>query len=264
MWSPTEIGVLFAGGLFVGMLVMLEIGRRLGSRRLADDPEKARAGVGALEGAVFGLLGLLIAFTFSGAAARFDDRRHMVTEEANDIGTAWLRIDLLPAEAQPELRDLFRTYLDSRLKTYAVLPDVRAAEAELARSVELQGKIWTRAVAAVRGAPPGPSGTALLTALNSMFDIVTTRTVATRIHPPSVIFVMLALLALISALFAGNAMAEARTRSWMHLLGYSVVLALTVYVILDLEHPRLGLIQVKDADRVLIDLRQSLGPIGGR
>ncbi len=61
---------------------------------------------------------------------------------ANDIGTAWLRIDLLPAEAQPEIRDLFRRYLDSRLLTYKKLPDLAAAEEELARSISLQGEIW--------------------------------------------------------------------------------------------------------------------------
>ena len=258
----TWIAVVFAAGLFVGMLILLEVGRRLGRRRLGADPEKARAGVGAVEGALFGLLGLLVAFTFSGAASRFEARRHLVTEEANDIGTAWLRLDLVSAEAQPELRDLFRRYLDSRLKAYALLPDVRAAEAELARSTELQGEIWKKAVAAVRSGPPGPSGTALLTALNAMFDIVTTRTAAARNHPPVIIFLMLAVLALLAALFAGNAMAEADTRSWMHVFGFALVLSLTVYVILDIEYPRLGLIRVVDADRVLIELRQSMGESG--
>lgn len=63
--NPTSNGILFAGGLFLGMLLLLELGRRIGTRRLAQDPEGARQGVGAVEGALFGLLGLLIAFTFS-------------------------------------------------------------------------------------------------------------------------------------------------------------------------------------------------------
>ena len=58
--------------------------------------------MGVIEGAVFALLGLLLAFTFSGAATRFEGRRHLIVEEANDIGTAYLRVDLLPADAQPE------------------------------------------------------------------------------------------------------------------------------------------------------------------
>ena len=133
-------------GLFFGMLLLLELGRRIGARRLAQDPEGARAGVGAVEGAVYGLLGLLIAFTFSGAAARFDARRQLIVEEANDIGTAYLRLDLLPAEPREQLQEKFRRYVDSRLETYRKLPDIRAAEAELARSAGLQNEIWTLAV----------------------------------------------------------------------------------------------------------------------
>jgi len=119
------ISLLFAGGVFVGMILLLEVGRRLGRRRQGRDEEGARAGLGAVEGAVFALLGLLIAFTFSGAAARFDTRRQMIVEEANAIGTAWLRLDLLPPAAQPELRDLVRRYLDARLAIYEKIPDPR-------------------------------------------------------------------------------------------------------------------------------------------
>src|ERR1700675_930574 len=92
---------LLALGVFVGMVILQEVGRRVGHRRLARDSEGARAGVGAIDGAVFGLLGLLVAFTFSGAASRFDARRQLVVEEANAIGTAYLRIDWLPNEPPP-------------------------------------------------------------------------------------------------------------------------------------------------------------------
>jgi len=102
--DPEQLGVLFAISLFLGMLVLLEVGRRVGTRRLRKDPEGARTGISAVEGSMFGLLGLLIAFTFSGAASRFDARRQLITEEANDIGTAYLRIALLP-EAAERLRD---------------------------------------------------------------------------------------------------------------------------------------------------------------
>src|SRR6476469_4199228 len=104
--------------VFIGMLACAEMGRRLGLGHLAREPKKLAEGAGAAEAAVFGLLGLLIAFTFSGAASRFEDRRHLVTEEANAIGTAYLRVDLLPADAQPELRRLFRRYTDVRASTY--------------------------------------------------------------------------------------------------------------------------------------------------
>ena len=148
----TLVASLTALGLFGGVLLLVETGRRIGKRRMAQDGE-ARAGMGAVEGAVFGLMGLLIAFTFTGAATRFDARRQLVTEEANNIGTAWLRLDLLPTDAQPALRDSFRRYLDSRLEVYQKLPDLEAAMAALARAGALQGEIWTQAVAACRPSP---------------------------------------------------------------------------------------------------------------
>ena len=246
-----------AFGLFLGMLLLLELGRRIGGRRLAQDPEGARAGVGAVEGATYGLLGLLIAFTFSGAAARFDARRQLMVEEANDIGTAYLRLDLLPAEARDRLREMFRLYLDSRVDTYRKLPDVRAAEAEFARSLALQGEIWTLAVAAARAEPPSTS-TLFLPALNQMIDITTTQLTATRMHPPKVIFVMLGTLALVSSLLAGFGMAGSKRRSWLHLVAYAAINAGVAYVILDLEYPRLGLIRVDSFDQVLVELRQSM------
>ena len=148
--SYTLIMTLITLALFVGMLLLLEIGKRVGARRLARDPEGAQLGTSAIDGAVYALLGLLIAFTFSGAASRFDERRHLIVQEGNDIGTAYLRLDLLPSTAQPALRDLFRRYVDSRLEVYRKLPDVEAAKAELARSAKLQGEIWSTAVAAGR------------------------------------------------------------------------------------------------------------------
>ena len=111
------VALLLVIGLFFGMLVLLEVGRRIGIRRLAKDPEGAEAGVGTVEGAVFALLGLLIAFTFSGAASRFDTRRQLIIEETNDIGTAYLRLDLLSAEAQPGLREKFRQYVEHGWKS---------------------------------------------------------------------------------------------------------------------------------------------------
>ncbi|HRD67278.1 MAG TPA: DUF4239 domain-containing protein [Candidatus Competibacter sp.] len=245
--------------LFFGMLALLEIGRWIGNHRLEKDAQGARAGTGTIEGAVFALLGLLIAFTFSGAASRFDARRALIVEETNDIGTAYLRLDLLPASAQPALRDLFRRYVDSRLETYRKLPDIDAAKVELAQSTALQGEIWTQAIAAGRLENASPSATMLLLpALNQLIDITTTRTMAARMHPPLAIFAMLYGLALASALLAGYGMAGSKSRNWLHIIGFAAIMATAVYVIIDIEFPRLGLIRVDTFDQALVDLRASM------
>lgn len=254
-----DSGILVAVLLFATMLGMIELGRRLGNRRHADDPEGARTGVGAIEGAIFGLLGLLIAFTFSGAASRFDARRDLIVREANAIGTAWLRLDTLPGEAQPAVRETFRRYVDARLDTYALLRrDPDAARAAHERAMALQGEIWRRSLAGARSAETTASTMLLAPALNEMIDITATRGMAMRMHPPLVVFALLFALALASALFAGYGMAGARKPSRLHRLGFAFIMALAVLVILDLEYPRRGFIRVDDADAMLAELRETM------
>jgi hypothetical protein len=98
----------------------------------------------------------------------------------------------------------------------------------------------------------------LLPALNQMIDITTTRVVATQNHPPLVIYLLLATLSLIGSLLAGYSMSGNKDRNWLHMVAFVVVLSLAVYVIIDLEFPRLGLIRVDAADQILIELRKSM------
>ncbi len=250
--------LLFVIGLFVGMLILLETGRRIAITRKQLDPESPPGGFGAIDGAVYGLMGLLIAFTFSGAAARFEARRHLIIEETNAIGTAYLRLDLLPAAAQPALREDFRRYLDARLEAYRKIPDLPAVRVELARANVLQAKIWAAAVAAAREEGHSDTMSLVVPALNQMIDITRTRTAAFENHPPIIIFWMLAALMLASSLLAGYGMAGPRRRSWIHFVGFALVMAASVYVIIDLEFPRMGLIRIDPADRLLMELRDRM------
>ncbi len=251
-------GTIFAVVLSAGILVLLEIGRRIGARQLAEEGESASKGLGAIEGAIFGLLGLVLAFSFSGALTRFDVRRQLVVEEANDIGTAWLRIALLAADGQPQMRGLFRRYLDSRIEVYRKVSNIDAVKAELARTADIQSEIWALAVSSTREAGTAQAPMLLLPALNTMFDITTTRTEAAKLHPPLITFGMLGALTLACSLFAGYDMAIRRHLNVLYSIAFAGVLSVTVYVIIDLEYPRLGLIQVSDSDQVLVDLRRSM------
>ena len=253
------IGILTVLGMVGGTICMLEFGRRLGARRLASDPE---AGTGTIDGAVFGLMGLLIAFTFSGAAARFDSRRTMIVEEANSIGTAWLRLDLLLGGSQPPLREKFRQYTDARIAAFGKIPDMAAMKAELARAASLQTDIWTQAVTACRDSGSQPATMLLLPALNQMFDVATSRTAGIQMHPPMIIYAMLGLLLLAGSLLAGYGLGlgVGRLRVWFHGLSFVLAMTLTAYVILDFEFPRVGIIRIQGFERVLVDLRQSMSP----
>lgn len=245
--------------LLLGIIGLLECGWRLGKKRAAVEGDKARAGLGPLEGAVFGLMGLVMAFSFSGAAARFDARRQMIVQEANDVGTAWLRIDLLKPEDQPALRQMFREYLELRLESYRQIgKGVDAALAVHGQAMKKQGEIWGHAVRASASLPPSVA-TLMLSALNQMFDTATSRVESMKQHPPMVIFGMLLVLTLVSALLAGYGMSEGEGRRVLHMLGFAVVITVMVYVILDLEFPRMGLIRLDSGDQVLEDVLRSMG-----
>ena len=251
--------VLFALLLFLGMLLFLELGRKLAERARKKESEGERGNLGIVEGAVFALFGLLMAFTFSGSASRFAEKRMLIAEEVNTIETAYLRLHLLPHEAQSALQELFRKYVDSRLETYRKLPNIQAAEIVMAESKRLQHEIWIQAETATRlpGAHPD-AGKLLLPALNNMIDMATTRTMALQNHPPGIIYVLLFMLGLICSALAGYRMAVGQHRSWLHILGFTLITIVIVYVVLDIEYPRAGLIRLANSDQMLIKVREDM------
>jgi hypothetical protein len=199
------------------MFIMLEVGRRLGIRRRSKESEGERSNLGTIEGAVFALFGLVVAFTFSGATSRFNEKRALIAVEANSIETAYLRLNLLPEEPRSELKELFRRYLDSRLETYRRLPNMEAASLEIVESKKIQREIWAKAVAATQ--LPGShadAGKLLLPALNNMIDITTTRTMALQTHPPNIVYALLFTLGLIWAI---NYLTPPRSKRMMTVTG---------------------------------------------
>jgi hypothetical protein len=233
--------------LLPAMIVLLEVGRRL-RRQHADAVVSS-----AIEGAIFGLFGLLLAFTFSGAVSRFDTHRQLLTQEANDIGTAYLRLDLLPAQAQPELRQLFRDYTTSRLHLYDAVGEEISPE-----TVRLQREIWQRSTAGAMSQGANPDATKLLLpAINDMIDITSTRQNAFNMHPPDVVYWLLFVFSGGAALMAGYSM-KAGPRDWMYSIALALAVTLTVYTILDVEYPRRGLIRLQQLDQTLISLRDSM------
>jgi hypothetical protein len=254
----TAMPIFLLAALFiVGLLIAcIEFGRRF---RLRRREEKASSGLGVIDGAVFGLMALLLGFSFSGAVSRFDIRRELIVQETNAIGTAWLRVDLLPEAAQPQIREDFRAYLDARLAFYKNLAHDRTkALDELALSEKLQTKIWAESIAAAKQTGSTAVLTLIASSLNEMIDITTTRVVALQTHPPLPIYITLVLLAMASSLIAGFGMGDTEKRPWLHTLVFAIALTLTLYTIIDLEFPRVGIIRVDRYDQALIKQRNSM------
>jgi hypothetical protein len=253
LFFDTLLKILCIGGI---MLFLLETGRRVGKHKMNIDPAGAHLGLGPVETAIFGLMGLIIALSFTGAALRFDQRRMLIIDEANAIGTAYLRVDLLHEDAQPAIRRYFRDYLEARIELYRNISDEnKVAELEQ-KAASLQLKIWKASVAATRQSGDISASLLLLPALNSMIDIYGTRTAIRQLHQPNIVFVVMILLAFVCSLIAGFGMSIGKSRSWVHLIGFVLVMLITIIVIIDLEYPRSGFISIESLDVLLSDLRK--------
>lgn len=248
---------LFAILLVSGMLLMLEIGHRFaGRRQSALIEEKDKAPLALIETTVFALFGLLIAFTFSGAASRFQEKRMLIGEEANAIQAAYLCIDLVAPQAQPRLREQFREYVDTRLEVYHRLPNTKAAAPAIAKMARLQKEIWETAKAATRLPSEDPAAARmLLPAIDRLIHVAAMRTMSLQNHPPGAVYGMLFALGMLSSLLVGCRMP---VRSWLHIVSFALVVASVVYISLDIEYPRVGLIRLQEADEMLREVRASM------
>lgn len=251
-------GVALVLCMFVGMLVLLELGRRLARRQARTAEEADKVGIAAIDGAVFGLLGLLLAFTFAGAIGRWDTRRDEIRAEVNAIGTAYTRLDLLPGRLQPALRQAFREYVDIRMATYSNFADADVLRMNRAAADAKRAEIWRGTIAACRETPSDVTPVLVLPSLNEMFDSATTRDLTALSHTPPVIYVVLAIVVLASALLAGYGMAESTRASRVHMACYALMVTLTVYVTLEIEFPRVGFVRIDAYDAAFVDLREGM------
>src|SRR5262245_1424027 len=248
------IAFLLILGIFASMLLMLLIGQWLGRLSLSKARDEVRSRLTGVEAAVFGLMGLMIAFTFSGAASRYELRRQLTVDEANSIGKAYLRLVLLPLEAQPTLREKFRQYVPARMAAYQVIQGSEASDAHEAIAMALQKEIWAGVLAALKEAPPQAT-VVMLPALNQMIDLTTTRAIVARSHTPMLVFAFLLALGLACSLLAGFVLADTKTSNVrLHVATFAVVVTLTIYMIFDLDYPRFGLIRLDFVDKAYIDL----------
>ena len=239
--------------IFVGLVVCLEIGYRLAVQRVKTIAN-AFEGFGAIEAAVFGIFGLLLSLSFFGAATRLDARRQLIVTEANAIATAYTRVDLLPNAEQPEVRRLFREYLNERIRISESADEAQALS-EMSKGTQLQQAIWSHGISATR---EGIAGAPLfLTAVNQMGEIASAKAIAVRTHLPTLVFFFLVAAALLSALIAGFGMARGH-RNWVSVLAYASIVTLTMYVMIDMEYPRAGLIRIGAADLAMTTLRDSI------
>jgi hypothetical protein len=237
---------------FLLTLAAVEAGYWLGKWRLRRDHEKD-ATASATVGITLGLLAFTLAFTFSMAADRFDARRGAVLEEANAIGTTYLRALMLPAPAASEVRALLRQYVDTRLVP-AAQPE-KLAEA-VARSEELQNLIWQQAVAVAAVQADSVMTGLFITSLNEMIDVHAKRLVAVRNRIPDVIWWFLFLTAVLGMASMGYHTGLSGSRRTVAVIFLTLAFSGSLTLIADLDRPREGFVQV--GQKPMLDLQASM------
>jgi len=233
-----------AAGLFLVLMACAEIGFRRGKHRSQSPDAKAAGQIGTVIGALLGLLGLLLGFSFAAAGARFIERQDLIVTEANAIGTASLRADLLDEPHRSELRSALKAYTAHRIEVSARAASSLTAqdEADVAR---LQDQIWKTGMAGVAAKPHVMLG--VLPPLNDVIDLHTTRVWAARKHIPMLVSGLLMACSMLSVGVLGYSMGLGGTRSAPLILSVAALIAATLWITYDLDHPRGGLLQLNDA-----------------
>ena len=239
-------------------LIAIEVGYRLGRRRQdkSDEPDKSHTN--ALQGAVLGLLALLIGFTFAMSVSRFDNRRTVIVDQANAIGTAELRSRLLASPHREAAAPLFREYVETWLRYRAAGTDMAAVKAADQRVGAIEGQLWNIVREATTADPHSLPASLFTSAMNDMIDMHEKRhrSLADRV-PDAVIWLLFAVSTLALGQVAYSSGLRGR-RSEVANVTFAFVIALVLVIILDIDRPRRGLIQVSQDS--MIRLQQSLNP----
>lgn len=231
-------------GLLALLLVALECGFRAGQRVTAESDPRATGQVGAIQGAMLGLLGLLLGFSFAAAGSRFLEKQDLIVAEGNAIGTAYLRADLLVDPHKTELRAALKHYTEYRVELSrelpaALTPDVHAAfERQHAR-------IWNAAVAGVMANTATMQ--VVLPPVNEVIDLHATRIAAGKKHLPAPVMGLLIACSVLAMGVMGYGSGIGGRRRAPLTVSLALLVAGALWITIDLDHPRAGVLRLSDA-----------------
>lgn len=246
--------VSIAVALFVAILLCNEISYRIGVAVQARTDDEVRALTGAVQASILGLLALLLGFTFSMSMQRFDNRSMAVIDEANAIGTALLRADLLPAEQRAQARVLLARYADARVAiSTTALTQQQERRAQMREVAQMQSELWDLAVAAANADPRPVTTGAFVSALNEVIDIQGKRSAIMQAHVPEPILLLLFIVFVASIGILGYSSGISGRRVLAPMVLVSLLITAIVFIIVDLDRPKRGIITVDQ--RPLLELR---------
>jgi len=254
--GPIDLLPLWALFIFILVVVLLsvEFGYRLGKYRRSRREQEKEAPLGTMVGATLGLLAFILAFTFGLAAQRFDTRRQVLLDEANAIGTTYLRAGTLP-ERGLEVRDLLRDYVAARLEAFQ---PGKLAEG-IRRSEDIQQKVWTEAETVGNKNPNSIVVGLFIQSLNQMIDLHAARMQAgMRSRIPVAIWVGLLTVAVLSLTAMGYFEGLTGTRRSLAVFAVAIAFSVVIELIADLDRPQEGVLRI--SQQALLDVQRSMNP----
>ena len=239
--------------LFSLMILSSFVGKLLGNHiRNKKDSEEKSIETSALTALLF----FLLAFTFGMSGDRYDSRRKIVIEEANNIGTAILRSDLYPDSSRTLFRKDFKLYVEARISYYQARADVKEVLKADSLSQEIASKLWKRASTLSKNPANLAATQQMIPALNDMIDVTTSRLAGEKAKVPESIILMLFFLAMIIAFYGGYSEGRKGRMDWVVQIGFCLLVSLVILFTLDLDRPRRGFVNLDVSNQTIIDLRK--------
>jgi len=234
----------------------IEAGFRFGRRTKASANSDSKVHVNNTQTSTLGILALLLAFTFSLSLQRFESRSDAVVDEANTIGTAYLRSHLVPPALRNDVQALLRSYVDLRIEADTVATVHGDWPALVAKATRVQTALWDRALRAAELDPNHVASGLFIQALNDMIDSFGRRDAILNRHVPEIVLWLLFVTFAITGVIVGFAAGVGGQRpSWVS-FAMVVLIVVLILVVLDLDRPRRGLITV--SEKSMLDLQASI------
>jgi hypothetical protein len=231
----------------------LEGGYRFGRWRKSHAADEREQPVGAMVASILGLVALVLGFTFSLVANRFDARRMGVLEEANAVGTAYLRTSFLPESEAGESARLLREYVATRIEAVRTPSNL---EQSIARSEALHMSLWHEANRATSRRPNSIAIGLYIQSLNQVIDLHATRLHALRSRMPLVLWLAMCFLSTLGMAAVGYQSALAATQRSPAMIALILAFTTVLYLIADLDRSQEGLLRV--SQQPLYDLQRSM------
>lgn len=243
-------------GMALSLLLSFEVGYQISKYPTSDSGKDVSNSAGPMVSGLLALVAFMLAFTFAMASSQHNLRKLNVLEEANIIGTTYLRADLIGERDETKVKQLLKEYVDGRIYALQMGMHKATMKIALARSVEIQEQLWAQVSSAAKK-EPNPNTGLLVQSVNSLIDIHQERVTSgfyNRI--PSSIWLVLLTISILTMMTMGSQAKISKSRRLTAVIPLIMAFTALTAVVMDLDRPQEGIITV--GQEAMIDLQSTL------